>query len=523
MAVGDCAAGIPEEVAAQPAARVPTFDPTLGIAVAPDRTGEPPHRLVAVGDSLTHGFQSGAIHNTHLSYPALIARELGIYERFQHPSYDRYGGLPVNIEYLLHDLEARFGTELSPWELPIAGWRLRDLMDEIEDYWEHDEQQPQRFGSRNHNLGIYGWDVYDANARSAADCRRDIAAPTDALLKQVVQNANERAALRVLASGPAGQEELSPLETAVALGADGTPETPGIETLIVMLGANNALGTVTELRTCWSACSSYEDPVAKRRYTVWDPAHFREELAHAVGTTRRVRARHVIWSTIPHVTIAPVARGIGGKVTPGSRYFRFYARPWVTDAAFHPGHDRHLTAAEARAIDTAIDLYNAAIEDAVRAAREDGLDWYLLDLCAQMDRLAFRRYDDMDAELRPPWWTPYPLPDALADLAPPPDSRFLRVDPQHGRTAGGLISLDGIHPTTIMYGLMAQEFMQVMQLAGVRFPNPGPDGAQIDFADLVRRDALISTPPRSLSGDLALIGWLDDKYGLFGRLLEKGP
>ncbi len=510
--------------------REPASDPTLEIAIPRDETEEPSrptHRLVTVGDSLTHGFQSGAIHNTHLSFPALIARELGIYDRFQHPSYDRFGGLPMNIEYLLRELEARFGDRISPWEVPFAGLKVLDLMDEIEDWWERDAQDPQRFVTRNHNLGIYGWDLFDANERSASDCRQDITAPTDALLKQVVQNANERAALRVLAPGPEGQEQLSPLATAIALGADGTVETPGegdgIETLIVLLGANNALGSVAQLRACWSARSSYEDEQAKRDYTVWDPAHFREELARAVDSVRDVRARHIIWGTVPHVTIAPIARGIGNKVSDGSRYFPYYARPWVTDERFNPRRHQHLTADEARAIDTAIDLYNEAIEDAVRTARQEGMDWYLLDVCGLLDRLAARRYIDDEAS-RPPWWTPYPLPHALRELSPVPDSHFLAVDRDGARTAGGLFSLDGIHPTTITYGLMAQEFIKVMELAGVQFSEPSlPGPVQIDFAELVRRDSLISAPPRSLTGDLALIGWLEDKYGFCKRLLSRGP
>ena len=519
----------PKEVLEDREPRVPRFDPTLDVAVArPGDQREPAHRLVAVGDSLTHGFQSGAIHNTHLSYPALIARELGIYDRFQHPSYDRFGGLPMNIEYLVRELEERFGDSLSPWEVPFAALKIVDLMDEIEDWWERDAQDPQRFVTRNHNLGIYGWDLYDANARTAADCRRDIVAPTDALLKQVVQNANERAALRVLAPGPdAEQERLSPLQTAAALGADGVRDKPGegdgIETLIVMLGANNALGAVTQLRVSWSAKSSYEDPVAKRDYTVWTPEHFREELDRVVETVRGIRARHVIFATVPHVTIAPMARGIGNKLPDGSRYFPFYARPWVTEERFDPRSDAHLTAAEARAVDTAIDRYNQAIEDAVHAARSAGKDWYLLDTCGLLDRLAARRYID-DEAARPSWWKPYPLPQPLLALSPVPDSRFLAASPEGGRTQGGLFSLDGVHPTTIMYGLMAQEFITVMEMAGVRFDGhvrPGP--VQIDFAQLVRQDTLVSQPPRSLSGDLALMGWLDDKYGVLKRMLSKGP
>ena len=35
-------------------------------------------KLVAIGDSLTQGVQSGAIFETELSYPALIAEAMGL-------------------------------------------------------------------------------------------------------------------------------------------------------------------------------------------------------------------------------------------------------------------------------------------------------------------------------------------------------------------------------------------------------------------------------------------------------------
>lgn len=53
--------------------RVPTFDPTLGESVNRTWEGEPRHRIVLIGDSLSHGFQSGAVFNTDLSYGAIIA------------------------------------------------------------------------------------------------------------------------------------------------------------------------------------------------------------------------------------------------------------------------------------------------------------------------------------------------------------------------------------------------------------------------------------------------------------------
>ena len=111
-----------------------------------------------------------------------------------------------------------------------------------------------------------------------------------------------------------------------------------------------------------------------------------------VAELRRIKARHVIVGTVPSVTIAPIARGVGGKVRPGSRYFPYYTRPWIRDEDFDPDSDPHITEDEARAVDSAIDAYNQTIIDSVAAAREDGLDWYLFDLGGLLDRLASKRY-----------------------------------------------------------------------------------------------------------------------------------
>jgi hypothetical protein len=161
----------------------------------------------------------------------------------------------------------------------------------------------------------------------------------------------------------------------------------------------------------------------------------------------------------------------------------------------------------------------------VKRGRQKGLDWYLLDLAGLLDRLAARRYI-ADPAARPDWWTPYELPPELQSLKPVPDSRFFASGPE-GRTQGGLFSLDGVHPTTIAYGIMAQEVINVMQLAGVQFvlgdgttPRTGP--VRVDFKRLIERDTLISDPPRSVSSDLKLIGWIDEKVDFFRRLLRLG-
>jgi len=91
----------PDEVKQRAGAetRSPATDPTLGVKVKLRANGaQPPrNRLVVIGDSLTHGFQSGAVFNTDLSYGAIIAHELGWLNEFRYPRYPGFGGLPFNI------------------------------------------------------------------------------------------------------------------------------------------------------------------------------------------------------------------------------------------------------------------------------------------------------------------------------------------------------------------------------------------------------------------------------------------
>jgi hypothetical protein len=523
--------GTPEDVVVNMQARTPNFDPRLGVAVDVDRRGTPRNRLVTIGDSLTHGFQSGAILNTHLSWPMIVAWELGCDETFRYPVYNAHGGLPFNIEHTLNGLEERFGGRLNWWELPLAAVELRSRMAQVEDYWERGPgAHSPRLTLPYHNLAVYGWDVRDVLSRTWNNLSASLERPKDSIFKQVVQNHNERAALRVY--GSLGDDE-TVVQAAQRLGgqgavadANGEASDHGIETLVVAIGANNALGSVTSLDVAWSD-EGFDDLTQKKAFNVWRPSHFESELKELTVQVSSVKARHVIWATVPHVTIAPIARGVGSKVRQGSRYFPYYTRPWISDRDFDSKEDRCISENQARAIDSAIDQYNEAITSAVHTARKEGLDWYVFDLCTLLDRLAARRYL-LDVHARPDWWTPYQLPPTLAALNPRLDSRFFSSGPE-GRTGGGLFSLDGVHPTTAGYGIMAQELINVMRTAGVPFYTGQyrvlgakapvrPDPIAVDFDRLLRQDSLLRSPPQSLNSDFELIGWFDEVADIFGRL-----
>jgi hypothetical protein len=517
----------PAEVIVNTQARVPNFDPTLGVVVNLDPlAGTSTNKLVTLGDSISMGFQSGAIHNTRTSWPKIVAAEVGCDPQFRFPLFDGYGGIPLNIEYLLRALEHKYGTEISLWELPGAAFELRHQMALIEDYWERGAgAKAPVTRAIMHNLSVYGWDIRDALSRTAKNLKAAMVKPKDDLFSQVVENANIRAALGVYSSM---DETDTLLDAAIKLGdqgalagSGGNTETPGIETLVVFLGANNVLGSVTRLKVSWSDTNYNKIGKDKDSYTVWRPSHFRSEYLLLVDELKKIKARHVILVNVPHVTIVPVARGVAKKVNTRSRYFPFYTRPWVSDEQFNASEDPNITENQARAIDSAIDQYNELIAEVVKERREAGKDWYVLDIAGMMDRVAARRYIS-DIPARPAWWTEYELPAALKNLNPKPDSRFFSSSSKE-RIQGGLFSLDGIHPTTIGYGLIAQEVINIMQLANVQFyhgdgvtPRQGP--VQVDFDRLIRQDSLISQPPATLSSDMKTLGWLDETGDFFGRL-----
>ena len=185
----------------------------------------PRNRLVTIGDSITHGFMSGAIFRTDLSWPAVVAFELG---ELRGTSAGRStsrragpGGIPLDIERALRSFEARFGPKLDWYEyVGFARW-LHGYLDGIEDYWERgDGTKKPPADQILHNLAIYGWDLRDTLTLTATKVRRRIGRARDDVWfpKQKVEDDNDRAALFVLetARGP-GKRVLTPLGAARVL------------------------------------------------------------------------------------------------------------------------------------------------------------------------------------------------------------------------------------------------------------------------------------------------------------------
>lgn len=473
----------------------------------------PRHRLVVLGDSLSQGFMSGAIHRTDVSYPALVARTLGLDRHgFRVPDFRGAGGLPLNLERIIRSLSDNFGREVRWWEAPLAFASLRSQMDVIEDYWERGPgSKPLHEHTTYHNLAVWGYRVSDVQSVTSQLCDDVIPEPIDHWFKQVPERSHYRTARRVL--NPANRSAYrnrSAMDAAREFARDG-----GIENLVVFLGSNNVLGTVNELRVVLSTDEDARRPPHQRATNLDRPKHFAAAYRHLADQILSLGAQRVFVGTVPHVTIPPISRGVGRRCPEG--YFDYYTRPWIWDDEFRPHLHRYLDRQQARTIDATVDAYNATIR---HIADRNG--WHVFDTCQLLDDLSYRRHGSDD---QPPL-SPF-LAAALerrSDLAylvdehhrATLDTRFMATSPESPRhlERGGLFSLDGIHPTTIGYGLIAETLLLAMRTAGVEFPGDG----YLDWDHVLDQDSLVSQPP-ALLANLRHAMRIFDRRGLLAAVL----
>ena len=70
---------------------------------------------------------------------------------------------------------------------------------------------------------------------------------------------------------------------------------------------------------------------------------------------------------------------------------------------------------------------------------------------------------------------------------------YIRLDKNGKLYKGGIFSLDGIHPTTIGYGLIAHLYKQTMESHGIHFDKP------LDWDHIIESDTLVTDPPYLLT------------------------
>ena len=482
-------------------------------------------KLVAIGDSLTQGVQSGAIFETELSYPALIAEAMGldVPNDFRVPTFPG-NGLPVNIEWLLHSMRRNLGESINwfEWRFEVP-FLLANRLDRVEDMYERGEgSRRTEYSGVFHNLAVSGFRVFDSFGVDDVYCREEINRKEKWIEDDFLglpSASMYRIAQRVLNPGDIKERrEWTQIRNLQELHNE---DENGVENLILFLGANDCLKTVKDLQIREMENEVPSDIEGRRQYNLTskhnltsvevfesDYRKMVKKIEKAISSKSKTR---VFVGTIPHVTIPPITRGIGRRRDDG--YFPFYAPFFITDDDFDP-RDRHLTHEHAQQIDQRIDAFNKKICEIVReqnAAESEYIEWHLVNICALLDRLAVRRSED-------PEDSSGPLRKLLKDveghpllgLQPTPSVRLFESYNSNWRS-GGFFSLDCFHPTTIGYGLIAEAFLAKMDEVDVNILSPAGsredselineenrelrDWNRLNWQRLIEKDTLIQDPP----------------------------
>lgn len=446
-----------------------------------------------MGDSLSQGFNNGGIYRTDLNFPAMLVECWEPTPSFDQPNFTAQAGIPLNLEILIRGLSDEYGKSIE-WDeyLPALG-HLYSTLRRIKRYWEGELKPLNRPDQTTpyHNQSVWGFAMNDAWMVTDHLSRRFIQTQpeTYSIFDMLPDHAMYVTASLVL--NPSFNEHFSHATQLANIRY--LQENGGIENLIVTMGHNNIIGAVSDLKLVFSREEDLEEFPPERKYTVYRPEHFEKEYRKLAEKVSMIGAERIITQTIPYVTIPPVTRGVNSDKSRRGHtgYFDYYTRFWVWDADFDPDRHPHLTKEQAISLDQHVDEYNRIICEIA-----DEYGWIVVPLNRFLDGFARRR---LGGKLRIPFpedfveaMGKHPMTSHLFDDPGNPkfSTDYLRIDYNTGKVyKGGIFSLDGIHPTTIGYGLTAHIYKRAMEKNGVQFDRP------LDWKRIIANDTLITDPP----------------------------
>jgi hypothetical protein len=463
-------------------------------------------KLLTIGDSISQGFMSGAAARTDLAYSTLIARSLNLSDRdYFYPNVWGAGGLPLNLENVLRQLVKKYGTDIAGLEWLGVAKTVADLIDQIEDYYERGKggaNQTDPSGAKfYHNIAVQGFDVADSWLITPKVCQEEIARVDareagDGFLA-FPSATFYRTALKVLNPSLDPQyDQFSALEWVRHHAIS-----EGIENLIVWLGSNNALGTVMGLsiRQTPNDGTNLLSLSRQQRETwnLWHPHDFAIEYTEflnrldAILQLNRAPYCNVFIGTVPLVTIAPLAKGVGPTTTIqvdtdfGTQeeyiYYKYYTYFFREEDALRNAKKGYLTMMDALYIDNCIRQYNQTIKQLVveKNKQSERSRYHIVDTSRALQEIAFKRNAGQ---------VKYKFPESFKFQYPPVTTKYYFADQQGRFKQGGLFSLDGIHPSAIGQGIIAYEFLKVMKQAGV------VEQINLDWDAIFKSDSLYSSP-----------------------------
>lgn len=466
-------------------------------------------KLFTIGDSISQGFRSGGTAFTENAYSTYLASALGISEgayRFLRWPEEK---LKFDLERIFRMVQTRYGTEVNGLEWFRIFFDISAFLDKAEDYYERGggalgtpiQSYPHEFTD---NCAVEGMRIADAWEVTPSLCEERIKEDSDGLSNNkglaVASSPFYRAAYRVL--NPKAKSKYKQYSAIRWL--QHVAESEGVDNLLLWLGANNALGTIFDLKVKMTPGSSgshgsRKDPRSPQ-YNLWHPKDFAHDYAlllDKVVTTLK-NNKSADWKayvgTVPLVTIAPMLEGFGearlvddprnqaGVPKKQFRYYQFYKYYGVNESTALRDENKFMRFRDALFIDKVILKYNETIKDLVaRKNAELGRDAFVVvDMSTVLSNMAWKRNSGMPS---------YEYPPELQWLYPPLNTKFYRVNAEGEVTDGGIFSLDGIHPTVIGQGIIAHEFLEAFKKNG-----SADSGASIDWSRVISDDALRNDP-----------------------------
>jgi hypothetical protein len=500
-------------------------------------------KLFTIGDSVSQGFMSLAAARTDNSYSTLIAKKLNLQLQSDEYRYADWNsdGIPLNVEVIMRELQSRYGSNIGGLEWLTVAQTINRVVDRAEDYYERGEgraDKPYDMETRYfNNVAVWGFEVSDSWQVSANTCHTAIMLSrkknpiSDNTFTTGPDNPMYRTALKVLnPSLDPAFNNLSQLGW-LKLHATGTDENgnevqaengtaiggTGVENLILWLGANNALGTVLTLKINQTPNTADMRPHtldhllrAKSGWNLWHPDDFAADYrkmidkVDAIMRDNRQSNWKVFIGTVPLVTIAPIAKGVGettsipiakkidGKKTVVDEIYYKYYTYFPFQEQFAVETERYLTMQDALHIDNCIREYNETIKSEVARINKNHSEerYFIVDTCKMLEDLAYKRNNGQP---------PYEFPRDLKFLYPPVNTKYYHADKDGALKQGGLFSLDGVHPTAIGHGIIAYEFLKKMAEAGVKDTGGSIIGTDLQWLGdngIIKSDLLYSNPIR---------------------------
>jgi hypothetical protein len=210
-----------------------------------------------------------------------------------------------------------------------------------------------------------------------------------------------------------------------------------------------------------------------------------EALATRIDEILGERKVPVFVGTVPDVSIPPIAKGLG-KVQ--NNVYPHYVRFFVADKHEEPPlFHKSLSGDQVKVVQDRIEQFNGHIRTVV--ARR--ANWHVVETADVLQQLSVRRQGLLHDEPLRNYYLGKKRPDhPLLELSPVPSLLMLQRE-NGARKVGGLTSLDGVHPSTLGYGIAAEVFLEAMQKEGIA----GADPLKVPWKALINQDRLVTGGP----------------------------